>query len=109
MLFRSRLRALAEALARARQDAWVVGGSFRVLDRDGREVAVDGGRLGGEGEPIVLPCPRERADELAVVRTFLARTRPLMLDGDAAPAEPVDGGATLHRLIGALRAADDEG
>ena len=106
---RERLRALAEALARSRQDAWVVGGSFRVLDRDGREVAVDGGRLGGEGEPIVLPCPRERADELAVVRTFLARTRPLMLDGDAAPAEPVDGGATLHRLIGALRAADDEG
>jgi hypothetical protein len=84
-----------------------VDGSFRVRDRDGREVVVEGGRLAGEGEPFELPCPRERADELAVVRRFLARTPPRMLDAEAAPAEPVDGGAALHRLIGALRAADD--
>ncbi|MFM8943751.1 MAG: DEDD exonuclease domain-containing protein [Actinomycetota bacterium] len=98
----------AAARPRSRQDAWVVGGTFRVVDRDGREVAVEGGRLGGAGDPIPLPCPRERTDELAVVRRFLARSRPTNVDAEVAPSEPVDGGAALHRLIGALRAADAE-
>jgi hypothetical protein len=53
--------------------------------------------------PLSLPCPRDRADELAALRSWLAqaarkgRVRPLTLDGDPL-LEPVDGGAMLAKI-----------
>ena len=105
---RDRLRALAEAIARSRQDAWLLGGELLLRDRDGREVRVTGGGVADGGAPIATPCPRERADELAVLRGFLAKSPPTLLSAERAPAEPVDGGAALHGLLARLRAAADD-
>lgn len=105
---RDRLRALAEAIARSRQDAWITGADFEVVDRAGAAVRFSGGTVAG-GEPIELPCARERLDELAAVRSWLSQGRPVPLgETDGVPlAEPVDGGAALHRLLRQMRDADD--
>ncbi|HEX5950734.1 MAG TPA: hypothetical protein VFZ96_07010, partial [Actinomycetota bacterium] len=60
----------------------------------------------GDDEPLGRPCPRERADEAAVVRSWLGRNPVAVVEADPPLAEPVDGGAELHRLLAALRTAD---
>jgi DNA polymerase-3 subunit epsilon len=108
-LVRDRLRALAEALHRARQDAWLVGAGALVLrDPGGARLPLNGGALvrGDGAEPMALPCPRDRADELAAVRGWLARNPTRLDEAGIPPAEPVDGGAQLARLLARARAAE---
>jgi DNA polymerase-3 subunit epsilon len=101
---RERLRALAEALERARRDAWLLGARTLVLrDPDGRELRVPDGLLEAGLGPVP---PRDRADEVAAVRSFLARHPPAVLAADPPLAEPVAGGAELARVLARLRAAD---
>jgi DNA polymerase-3 subunit epsilon len=109
-LARDRLRALAEALVRARIDGWLLGArELRLADVHGRPIVLRGGALGGDalGEgPICSPCPRERADELAALRSWLGRNRVSLVEADPPLAEPIDGGARLHLLVATLRGAD---
>jgi DNA polymerase-3 subunit epsilon len=111
-LARDRLRALAEALARARTDRWLQGAGDLVLrDADGSRIRLRRGSLvrRGDEEPLPIPCPRDRADELAVVRAWIGRRGPTIETTDAPLAEPVDGGAQIHRLLSQLRAAERPG
>jgi DNA polymerase III subunit epsilon len=108
---RDRLHALAEAIARGRQDRWLIGsGRLRLRSGDGSDVVISGGSLATEPwEDRVpsFPCPPERADELAAVRAQLAR-RPLrVVDADHPPAEPIGGGRALAALLARLRAASE--
>jgi len=106
-LARDRLRTLAEALVRARADRWLVGSGTLILrDASGRRLRLHGGALAWNEavEPIPAPCPRERADELSAVRAWLARNPGRIERAEHAPAEPVDGGAALHRVLSRLRA-----
>jgi DNA polymerase-3 subunit epsilon len=111
---RDRLRALAEALWRSRADRWLVdAGGLSLLTDDGVALQFDHGALTRAGEPaapatpLSLPCPRERADELAAVRSWLTlhRTSVSACDG-APPCEPIDGGATIARLLAQVRRVD---
>jgi DNA polymerase III subunit epsilon len=107
-LARDRLRALAEALARARADAWLLSpGHLELTDRDGKALRLAGGALvDADGpRPIPRPCPRDRADELAAIRSWLAHNRPRVERADASPSDPVEGGATLHRVLARFREA----
>jgi hypothetical protein len=61
-----------------------------------------------DAPPIGWPPPRDRADELAVVRSWLRRHPMRVLDCDRAPDEPVDGGAELAAILARLRAAHDD-
>jgi DNA polymerase-3 subunit epsilon len=105
---RDRLRVLAEHLARARFDDWLVGsGDLTLRDRDGRPVRFRRGALvqGHDDEPIALPCPRDRVEELAAVRGWLARNPTVIETAERSPSEPAEGGAALHRVLRRLRAA----
>ena len=99
---RDRLRSLAGALRRARQDAWLLGAGRLELQVDGaRRLVFLGGALARAGEaadPIASPCPRERADELSAVRSWLARNPSRLVACDVPLSEPVDGGARLARI-----------
>jgi DNA polymerase-3 subunit epsilon len=99
-LIRDRMRALAEALSKARVDAWLTGGSLVVRLDGAAAVRLQGGSL---EEPVPHPCPRDRADELAAVRSWVVRKRPTIERTDTPLAEPVDGGAVLHRLLSVLK------
>ncbi len=106
-LARDRLRALAEALRRNRTDRWLLrAGELRLRDAGGAPLHLRGGSLVGDGGavPIPDPCPRERADELAAVRSWLAASRPAVEAAERPPSEPVDGGRELHALLSRLRA-----
>jgi DNA polymerase-3 subunit epsilon len=108
-LARDRLRALAEALLRSRQDAWLLGAGDVVLcDAAGRRLRLRGGALvrGGREAPLGAPCPRDRADELSALRAWLARGEVTVDAADVPLAEPVAGGAELHRLLTQLRQRD---
>ncbi len=108
-LARDRLRALAEALSRARMDEWLLQpGRLQLRDNEANMLPLAGGALvRGEDEvPIPRPCPRDRADELAAVRSWLLHNRARVERADDPPAEPVEGGAALHRLLTRLRSAD---
>jgi DNA polymerase III subunit epsilon len=103
---RDRLRALAASLHRARQDAWLLGaGTLEIVSADGRRLAFVGGALARsasdpEGsEPIPYPCPRERADELSAVRSWLAKNPVRILACDVPLSERVDGGARISRIL----------
>jgi DNA polymerase-3 subunit epsilon len=104
---RDRLGALAEGLWRSRVDAWLVGaGRLELRAGDGEPLRFDRGALrttGAAGDPIDSPCPRERADELAALRSWVAKHRPRVTACDRAPAEQVAGGAELARVLGRLR------
>jgi hypothetical protein len=107
-LARDRLRELAEELRRSRRDAWIAGAGTLVLrDADGTVVRLAGGSLmrGDGAEPIGMPCPRPRADELRALGSWLERN-PVRVDAAGrAPAEPVEGGAELARVLGRLASA----
>ncbi len=108
-LARDRLRALAEGLARARADGWLLGSGRLVLrDAGGNRLGLEGGALNrGDGdEPMTNPCSRERADELSAVRSWLQLNTVRVEEAERPPSEPVDGGAALHGLLSRLRAAD---
>jgi hypothetical protein len=109
-LMRDRLRSLVAALSRDRADRWLVrAGTLELSNGDGLPLKIVAGSLetgvsDAPGEaPLSLPCPRDRADELAALRSWLAqaarkgRVRPLTLDGDPL-LEPVDGGAMLAKI-----------
>jgi DNA polymerase-3 subunit epsilon len=114
-LVRDRLRALADALHRARQDGWLVGaGALTLRTADDRLLRFDTGTLlvAGDAQPpphprMSLPCPRDRADELAAIRSWLGHnpTRIERCDGEA-PRELVDGGARIARILASARAAE---
>lgn len=106
---RDRLRALAEGIWRARIDAWLIGaGTLELGVGDGSRLRFDGGALrtpAAAGTPIVGPVPRERAEELAVVRSWVAKHHPAVTACEVAPAEPVEGGAALARVLARVREA----
>ncbi|MGZ8630512.1 MAG: DEDD exonuclease domain-containing protein [Actinomycetota bacterium] len=106
---RDRLRALAEGLWRSRLDSWLLGaGHLELRTRDGRHLRFDHGSLvtpGAADDAITSPCPRERADELAAVRSWLARHHTRVVVCDNPPAEPVEGGAALARVLARVRDA----
>lgn len=109
-LARDRLRSLADALARARMDAWFVGaGTLTLRDGAGSTMRFSGGALlrGDGAEPFAVPCPRERADELAAVRGWLRANRPLVEACEHPLSEPVDGGAAIARVQARVRAAGE--
>jgi DNA polymerase-3 subunit epsilon len=101
---RDRLRALAASLQRSRQDGWLVGAGRLELMTDGdRRLTLVGGALAraddADVEPIPVPCPRERADELSAVRSWLARNRVRLLSCEVPLTESVDGGARIARIL----------
>jgi hypothetical protein len=113
-LARDRLRALAEALHRARVDRWLTRGVLVLGGPRGERLELRRGALVAApswpaAEPIGSPAPRERADELSVVRGWLRRHPARVLACDAPPAEPVDGGRELARLLASIRASDEPG
>ncbi len=102
---RDRLRALAAALHRARRDAWLLGaGRLELVVEGDRRLSFDGGALARAGaadetEPIPFPCPRERADELSAVRSWLTKNPARVVACDVPLAEPVNGGARIARIL----------
>ena len=110
---RDRLRAIAEALWRSRVDAWLVdSGHLELRAGDGEPLRFDHGALrtpGAAGEPLASPCARDRADELAAVRSWVVRHRPRLEACDHALAEPVEGGADLARVLARVRERAEAG
>lgn len=105
-LARERLRAIAEALARSRADTWLLGTARLVVrDHHGRLLRFANGWLVRDAADAPLPrqCPRERADELAAVRSWFEHHPVRVEEAGPSTAEPVDGGAELHRLLTRLR------
>jgi hypothetical protein len=79
-----------------------------LLTTEGSPLRLSGGSLvrGDGSEPIPLPCPRDRADELSAVRSWLSHNAVTVEAADSPPQEPVAGGAELHSLLARLRAVD---
>ena len=108
---RDRLRALAEGLWRSRVDAWLIGAGLLDLHVDaGQVLHLDHGSLRSlHGEiddgAFTVPCPRERADELAAVRSWIVEHRPRVEGCDRAPSEPIEGGAAVARVLARTRGA----
>jgi DNA polymerase-3 subunit epsilon len=109
---RDRLRALAEAIARRRQDHWLLGaGRLDLATGTGAGLRIEAGSVQTEVEPartgasLTLPCPPERADEVAALRAVLARTTPAVIEAEQPLTEPVDGGRQLASLLARIRAA----
>jgi hypothetical protein len=94
---------------RSRTDDWLLSPAELVLrDADGARLVVRRGALVRDeaDEPLDLPCPRERADELSALRAWVLRHAPTIERTDVPLAEPIDGGARLHRLLSRLRRAE---
>jgi DNA polymerase III subunit epsilon len=106
-LARDRLRSIAESLWRLRVDRWLTAGRLVLRGPSGERLELHGGALARSGEPppapIGTPAPRERADELAALRSWVCRRRTRVEACDVAPSEPVDGGAALSRILRTLR------
>jgi DNA polymerase III subunit epsilon len=105
-LARDRIGALAEALRRERTHRWLLAaGEVRMRDADGSPLHLLGGSLvrGGHASPIAVPPPKERADELAAVRSWLAGSRVALEHVERPPSEPVDGGAVLYAILARIR------
>lgn len=97
---RDRLRALVGALARARQERWLLGAGRLELEADGTRLAFRSGALERRGDEAGYraPIPIEVWDEIRAVVGWLRGARARVLAADAPPSEPVDGGAALARL-----------
>ena len=111
-LARERLRALADVLMRMRLDRWLTAGRLVLAGPEGRPVTLVEGGLAypaGAGEPIGSPAPRDRIDELSVIRSWVRRMPVRVLDCDVAPSEPIDGGAALADLLARIGAVEDAG
>jgi len=113
-LARDRLGALAEVLQRSRHDRWLTGGRLSIASATGEALEFVGGALRCEDPtgvapvaPIGSPAGRDRADELAVVRSWVRRHPGRVLACDEAPAERVAGGRQLAEVLSRIRAADD--
>jgi DNA polymerase-3 subunit epsilon len=109
-LARDRIRALAEALRRERTHRWLLdAGELRIRDTGGAPLRLVNGSLvrNDHVAPITAPPPKERADELAAVRSWLAASRVVLEDVERPPSEPVEGGARLHAILARLRAAQN--
>src|SRR5207244_2171078 len=108
-LLRDRIRSLAESLARARTDRWLLRAGWLVLRsrQTGELLTFAGGALvrDGDHQPIPHPPPRDRADEVAAARSWISRNPVVVEDAAFPPAEPVDGGGQLHNLLARLRDA----
>lgn len=103
---RDRLRAITDALARRRTDSWLQSDWSAESRTDGPLAFASGALVRRDGPvPIETPCPRDRADELAATRSWLSRN-PVTIAEAEGLAEPVAGGAAIHRLLSTLRAAD---
>ncbi|MGH2674578.1 MAG: DEDD exonuclease domain-containing protein [Actinomycetota bacterium] len=95
---RDRLSALVAALARARQERWLVGAERLEVEVDGRRLRFRRGALVRRGDErgFLSPLPLEAVDE---VRAALSRLRGArVIHADPAPAEPLDGGQALAGL-----------
>ena len=107
-LARDRIAAYAEAVSRARVDRWLCAGRLILRGPAGERIELAGGTLvGAHGDrgPIGRPVPRDRADELAAVRSWLVRHRVTIEEADPAPSEPVAGGrelASWRRILAQL-------
>jgi DNA polymerase-3 subunit epsilon len=112
-LFRDRIRALADALARARVDRWLTAGRIELREPGGGRVLLERGWLVGPEDQVDAPdpgpCPPERADELAAVRSWVCRARSRLVAADPPLAEPVAGGRALADLLARLRAPHPAG
>ena len=111
-LARDRLRTLAETLRRRRMDTWLISaGRVTLVAPDQRRLRFQRGSLVCENDPeappLSLPCPRERADELAAVRSwFTANGRGVRLERCDHPLfEAVDGGRQIASILGLARQA----
>jgi hypothetical protein len=107
-LARDRIGALAEALRRDRTHRWLLGsGELHLRDASGARIRLIGGALvrGDQTAPIPDPPPRERADELAAVRSWLAAASIALERVEHPPSEPVEGGALLDAILARLRAS----
>ncbi|MGH2678501.1 MAG: DEDD exonuclease domain-containing protein [Actinomycetota bacterium] len=95
---RDRLQALVPALARGRQERWLVEAGRLEVKIDGRLLRFVDGALVRRGDErgFPLPLPLEAVDEVRAAVSFLASAR--VISSDRAPAEPVDGGSLLTRL-----------
>jgi DNA polymerase-3 subunit epsilon len=105
-LARDRLRALAEALWRARVDRWLTAGRLALTTAGGARLDLQAGSLRVDAEPrgpIGAPPPRERADELAALRSWVCRNHTTVETADEAPSEPIDGGLALATVLRRLR------
>jgi len=106
-LARDRLRSIAESLWRLRIDRWLTAGRLVLRGPRGERLELIEGALarGGEPapEPIGSPAPRERADELAAIRSWITHHPTRVEHCEVAPSEPIDGGAALARILGAMR------
>jgi DNA polymerase-3 subunit epsilon len=106
-LARDRLRAIAESLWRHRVDGWLTAGRLVLRGPVGERLEIHRGALARSGdripEPIGSPAPRERADELAALRSWVCRRQTRVEACDVPPSEPVDGGATLSRILRMMR------
>ncbi|MEA2550476.1 MAG: polymerase subunit epsilon, partial [Actinomycetota bacterium] len=107
-LVRDRIRALADTLRKRRMDTWFIGAGDLILTApDGRMLRFSGGSLRCESDsqtpapPLSLPCPRERADELTAVRSWLtSNAQRIRVQGcDVAPFEPVEGGREIAATL----------
>jgi DNA polymerase III subunit epsilon len=106
-LARDRLRAVAESLWRLRIDRWLTGGRLVLRGPAGERLELHRGALARSGEPppdpIGSPAPRERADELAALRSWICRHPTRVEACEVPPSEPVDGGAALSRILRMMR------
>jgi DNA polymerase-3 subunit epsilon len=111
-LARDRLRAVAEALWRARVDRWLTSGRLVLRAPEAHRLALDRGALQVSGDlpagPIGTPPARDRADELGALRGWVCRHRVTVESCEDPPAEPVAGGRELARILRQLREAGRE-
>ena len=95
---RDRLSTLAAALARARQERWLVAAEDLEVEVAGRRLRFRRGALVRRGdEPgFSSPLSPEAVDEVGAVLSCLRDAR--VIRADPAPSEPLDGGAALADL-----------
>jgi DNA polymerase III subunit epsilon len=102
---RDRVDALVSALSRSRQERWFLEAGRLEVEVEGRRHRFRRGALvrRGDEDGYPAPTPLEAVDEVRAAVTALRSAR--VVQADHAPAEPIDGGATLARLTRLFAAA----